>query len=110
LLAFRYSSATDSLSPVPAVATVERAHGAGSLQRLVVLDELQGHHQPDHLAQRGVLAGSLAGEFGKLADQILEDGAYRGVVDQVGVQVERGEVLQMSKPVCSSGRARRVHP
>lgn len=95
---------------MPAVAIVEHAHGAGSLQRLVVLDELQGHHQPDHLAQRGALAGSLAGEFGKLADQILENGAFRGVVDHVGVPVERGEVLQMSKPVCGSGRARRVHP
>lgn len=95
---------------MPAVAVVEHAHGAGSLQRLVVLDEVQGHHQPDHLAQRGVLAGILVGEFGKLADQILENGAYRGVVDHVGVQVERGDGLQMSKPVCGSGRARRAHP
>ena len=95
---------------MPAVAVVEHAHGAGSLQRLVVLDEVQGHHQPDHLAQRGVPAGILVGEFGKLADQILENGAFRGVVDHVVVQVERGEVLWKSRPVCSSGTARRAHP
>ena len=68
-------------------------HRAAGRQHLAVLDEQQVHHQPDHLARGEVLAGRLVGDFGELADQLLEDAAHRGVVDHVRVQIDAGELL-----------------
>ena len=72
---------------------VDRAHDARLGQNLVVLDEDEVDHQADDLARREVLAGRLVGEFGELADQLLEDEAHLGVVDDVGVEVDGGEFL-----------------
>ena len=59
---------------------VDGAHHAGLGQHVVVLDEQQVDHQADDLARREVLTGRLVGEFGELADQLLEDQAHLGVV------------------------------
>ncbi len=72
---------------------VDRPHHAGFGQRLVVLDEEQVDHQPDGIARREVLSGGLVGKFGELADQFLEHGAHLGVADDLGVQVDVGELL-----------------
>ena len=72
---------------------VDRAHDAGLGQNLVVLDEDQVDHEADDLARREVLAGRLVREFGELADQLLEDEAHLGIVDDVGVKVDAGELL-----------------
>ena len=79
---------------------VDRAHHAGLGQRLVILDEDQIDHQPDDFARREVLAGGLVGEFGELADQLLEDRAHLGVADGFRVQVDVGELLgdQVEQP------------
>ena len=73
---------------------VDRAHDAGLGQHLVILDEEQIDHEADDLARREVLAGRLVGEFGELADQLLEDEAHLGVVDDVGVEIDVGELLR----------------
>ena len=72
---------------------VDRAHDAGLGQNLVVLDEDQVDHQADDFARGEMLAGRLVRQFGELADQLLEDEAHLGVVDDVGVQVDAGELL-----------------
>ena len=72
---------------------VDGAHDAGLGQRLVVLDEQQVDHQPDDFAGREVLPGGLVGDFGELADQLLEHEAHLRVVDRVRVQVDAGELL-----------------
>ena len=72
---------------------VERAHDAGLGQGLVVLDEEQVDHQPDDFARREVLSGGLVRELGELADQLLEDRAHLRVADDLGVQVDVGELL-----------------
>ena len=70
-----------------------RAHDAGLGQRLVVFDEEQIDHQPDDLARREVLPGGLVRQFGKLADQFLEDRAHLGIADGIGMEVDVGELL-----------------
>jgi hypothetical protein len=60
---------------------VHGAHHARLGQGVVVLDEQQVHHQPDHLARGEVLTGRLVGELGELADQLLEHQAHLHVVD-----------------------------
>ena len=79
---------------------VDRADDAGLGQGVVVLDEQQVDHQADDLARREVLAGGLVGQFGELADQLLEHRAHLGVADDVGVQVDVGELLgdQIEQP------------
>ena len=79
---------------------VDRAHDAGLGQRVVVFDEQQVDHQPDDFARGEVLPGRLVGEFGELADQLLEHRAHLGVADDVGVQVDVGELLghQVQQP------------
>jgi hypothetical protein len=72
---------------------VEAAHHAGLGQGVVVLDEEEVDHQPDDLARGEVLAGGLVGKLGELADELLEDRAHLGVADDLGVQVDVGELL-----------------
>ena len=70
-----------------------RAHDTGLGQRLVVFDEEQIDHQPDDFARGEVLPGGLVGQFGKLADQFLEDRAHLGIADGIGMEVDVGELL-----------------
>ncbi|MDP2823101.1 MAG: hypothetical protein Q8O52_10565 [Sulfuritalea sp.] len=72
---------------------VERAHHAGLGQRLVVLDEQQIHHEPDHFARGEVLAGGLVRQLGELADQLLEHRAHLRIADGGGVEVDVGELF-----------------
>ncbi len=72
---------------------VDRAHDAGLGQNLVVLDEDEVDHQADDFARGEMLSGRLVGEFRELADQLLEDEAHLGVVDDVGVKIDGGEFL-----------------
>ena len=66
---------------------------------LVVLGEEQVDHEPDDLAGREVLPGRLVGEFGEPPDQLLVEVAHLQVGDDVGVQVDVGELAR------SPGRA-----
>ena len=56
------------------------------VRSVVVLDEQQVDHEADDVARGEVLAGGLVGDFGELADQLLEDQAHVVVADLVGVQ------------------------
>jgi hypothetical protein len=58
-----------------------------------ILGKDEVDHEPDHLARREVLAGRLIGQFGKLANQFLEDRAHVGIADPVRVKVDLAELL-----------------
>ena len=73
---------------------VDGAERLGLGEDVVVLDEQQVDHEPDGFARGEVLAGGLVGEFGELADEVLEHSAHLGVVDDVGVQIDRDEFLE----------------
>ena len=72
---------------------VDRAHDAGLGQNLVILDEDQIDHEADDLARGEVLSRRLVGEFRELADQLFENEAHLGVVDDIGVEIDVGEFL-----------------
>ena len=72
---------------------VHHADHAGFGQSIAVLDEQQVHHQPDHLAWGEVLTGRLVGQFGELADQLLEHQPHLHVVHALRVQVDGRELL-----------------
>jgi hypothetical protein len=73
---------------------VQGPHHAGLGQGLVVFDEQQVDHEPDHLTRGEVLPGGLVGQFRELADQLLEHRAHLGIGDGVRVQVDIGELLR----------------
>ena len=79
---------------------IERPHDARLGQGLVVLDEEQVHHQPDHFARGEVLSGGFVRDFRELPDQFLEDHAHLRVADGLRVQVDGGELLadQIQQP------------
>ena len=68
-------------------------HGVARGQYVIVLDEDQVDHQPDHFTRGEVLAGGFIGEFGELADQFLEHMPHLRVVHAIRVQVDVGEFL-----------------
>ena len=61
-------------------------------QHVLVVDEQQVDHQPDHLARGEVLAGGLVGELGEPADQLLVQVAHLDIRDGLRVQVDFGEL------------------
>ena len=63
---------------------IDGANDARLGQDLVVFDEQQIDHEPDDLAGSEMLSGGLVGDFGELADQLLEDGAHLGIADRLG--------------------------
>ena len=65
---------------------------AGGREQVVVVDEQDVHHQPDHLARREVVASGLVCQLVEAADQILEDEAHLLVGYPVRVQVDVGEL------------------
>jgi len=72
---------------------VNGAHDAGLAENVVVLDEDEVDHQPDHLARGEVFTGGLVRDFRELADQFLEHEAHLVVVHRLGVQVDLAELL-----------------
>ena len=66
---------------------------AGLGKSLVVFDEDQVHHQPDHLTRGEVFSCSLIGEFRELSDQLLEDKSHLGVAHRLWVQVDLRKLL-----------------
>ena len=74
-------------------------------QQVLVLDEQQVDHQPDHLAGREVLTGRLVGEFREAADQLLVEVAHLQVRDRVGVEVDLGELRHDEVQQVRAGRA-----
>jgi hypothetical protein len=70
----------------------EGAHHAGLTEQLVVLDEEEVDHQPDHLARREVLAGGLVRELREAADELLVEVAHLEVRDDVRVEVDLREL------------------
>jgi hypothetical protein len=62
-------------------------------KNVVILCKDEVDHEPDDLTRREVLASGLIGQFGKLADQLLEDGAHVRIADLVRVQVDLAELL-----------------
>ena len=78
---------------MPAVGIVERADNAGLGQGVVVLDEEQIDHQPNDFTRREMLSGGFIGKLGELADEFLEHRAHLGIADDVGVEVDVGELL-----------------
>jgi hypothetical protein len=67
---------------------------AGFREHIIVFGEDQVDHEPDDLAGREVFAGRLVGEFGELADELLEDGTHIGVAHLVRVQVDLAELFR----------------
>jgi hypothetical protein len=72
---------------------VDGAHHARLGQHVVVFDEQQVDHQADDFARGEVLAGGFVGDFGELADQLLEDTAHLVLLHRLRVQVDLGEAL-----------------
>ena len=70
---------------------VEGADDAGLGEGVVVLDEEEIHHQPDDFTGGEVLSGGLVGDFGELADQLLEHDPHLGIADRIGMEVDSGE-------------------
>lgn len=60
-------------------------------QRLVVLDEQEVGHEPDHFTGSEVLPGRLVGLLGEAPDQLFVDLPHVPVVHPVRVKVEVGE-------------------
>ena len=73
---------------------VERGLRARLGEDVVVLDEQQVHHQPDHLTRREVLTRRLVRQLGEAPDQFLVEVAHLQVGDSVGVQVDLGELAE----------------
>ena len=61
-------------------------------QHLIVLGEEQVHHQPDDLARGEVLTGRLVRQLRESPDQLLVEVAHLEVGDDIGVQVDLGEL------------------
>jgi hypothetical protein len=78
----------------PGRRVTDRAHDARFGEGLVVLDEEEIDHQPDHLARREMLARSFVRELGEAPDQLLEHRSHLGVGHNVGVQVDVREFLR----------------
>ncbi len=72
---------------------VDGTHHARLGQGFVVLDEEEIDHEPDDFARGEVFAGGLVGEFGELADEFLEHRAHLGIADDVGMEINIGELL-----------------
>jgi hypothetical protein len=62
-------------------------------ENIVILGKDEVDHEPDNLTRCEVLAGSLVGEFRKLANQLLEDGSHVRVADLVRVKVNLAKLL-----------------
>ena len=77
-------------APRAAARVVDAEHDALRAQPPPVAREQQVDHEVDDVARREVLAGVLVQRLVELADELFEDGAHRGVVDGVGVQVDPG--------------------
>ena len=76
----------------PARRVEEGAHDSGPGKDLVVLGEEQVDHQADDLAGGEVLSRRLIGQFGESPDQLLVEVAHLQVGDDVGVEVDVGEL------------------
>ena len=72
---------------------VEAAHDAALGEGLVVFDENEIHHQPDHFTRGEVLSGGFIGELRELADQLLEHQPHLGIAHRFRVKVDLGEAL-----------------
>lgn len=73
---------------------INGAHHAGFGQHVVVFDEQQIDHQADDFARGEMFTGSLIGDFGELADQLLEHQPHLPVADYSRVQVDIGKFLR----------------
>ena len=60
-------------------------------EQLVIFDEQQVDHQPDHLARSEVLTCRLVGKLGESTDQLLVEVAHLQIGDIVGVQIDVAE-------------------
>ena len=79
-------------APRPAAGVVDGQRLVGDTDLPFVTREQEVDHQVNDIAGREVLAGVLVQGFVELAYQLFEDRAHRGVVDGIGVQVDRGIV------------------
>ncbi len=79
---------------------VEAPYYAGSSESVVILDEQEIDHQPDHFARGKMFSGGLIGQLGELADQLLEDRSHLRIADGFGVEVNLGEFFgdQVEQP------------
>ena len=79
---------------------VKGTHNPRLGESIVVLDEKEIHHEPDHLTRSEMFTGGLIRKFGKLADQLLKNCAHLGITDGSGVEVDGGELFgnEIKKP------------
>ena len=66
----------------------------GRREDVVVLDEEQVDHEADDLAGGEVLAGGLVRELAEAADELLVEVAHLDVADDVGMEVDLGDLRQ----------------
>jgi hypothetical protein len=76
----------------PAGGVEERLDDPRFPEHLVVLDEEQVDHEPDHLARGEVLSGRLVRELRELPDELLVQVAHLHVRDDVRMQVDLREL------------------
>jgi hypothetical protein len=77
----------------PCGRVVDRSHDARLGQGSVIFDEDEVDHEPNNLTGRKVLSGGLVRYFGEFANQLLEHEAHLGIADNVGMEVDVGELL-----------------
>ena len=93
----RYSSATDSMPPVPAAGRRWCAPRLAG-RALRCLGEQQVDHQADHVARREVLAGGLVGESRRTCGSAPRRRApISWLLHRVGMQVDAGEAAASTR-------------
>ena len=72
---------------------IHRTDYAGFGERVAILDKEEVDHEPDDFARGEMFPGGFVGKFGELPDEFLEDRTHLRVGDDVGVEVDIGELF-----------------